>query len=95
MNKWLKKEAEGYKGWANHATWAAAEWLEDDEGLYNELLGVAKTFDDHELAQKLQEYVERNNPLAGQSSMYAEVLSGVLQDVNYGEIAHLYRTYRT
>jgi hypothetical protein len=32
----------GYNGWSNRATWNVSLWLNNDEGLYNELQAVLR-----------------------------------------------------
>lgn len=32
-----------YEGWSNYPTWCVNLWLANDEGLYNEALGVVRT----------------------------------------------------
>ncbi len=39
------------------------------------------------VADQIQEYVEDNNPLAEEASMYSDILSANLHEVNWGEIA--------
>jgi hypothetical protein len=44
----------------------------------------------NDLADKLKEYVEENNPLAGDSSMYADLLGAALSEVDWYEMAEHY-----
>lgn len=39
------------------------------------------------VADQLQEYVEEGNPLAGDASLYSDILSANLHEVNWDEIA--------
>ena len=39
------------------------------------------------LADQIEEYIEENNPLAGEASMYSDILTANLHEVNWGEIA--------
>ena len=39
------------------------------------------------VADRLQEYIEENNPLAEEASVYSDILSANLSEVNWGEIA--------
>ncbi|KKK92601.1 hypothetical protein LCGC14_2701300 [marine sediment metagenome] len=39
------------------------------------------------LADQIQEHIEENNPLASDASMYSDILSANLHEVNWGEIA--------
>ena len=39
------------------------------------------------LADQIEEYIEENNPLAGDASMYSDILTANLHEVNWAEIA--------
>jgi hypothetical protein len=80
-------EDKTYNGWTNYETWAVNLWL-DEEDNWRELAGDGSC----QAAQALQELVEEMNPLADQATMYSDLLTGVLQEVNWQEIveAHQY-----
>ena len=80
-----------YNGWSNYETWNVKLWLDNDEGIYNEVLSWAKevkgTKDPEvKLADRIKDYIEENAPELG-SSCYADLLNASLGEVNYYEIA--------
>lgn len=76
-----KKKAD-YQGWKNRPTWAVALWLDNDG--FEAPEEMTESF---ELAEYIKEMVEEGNPLSGETTMYADLLTGVLWDVDYREIA--------
>lgn len=86
-----------YSGWTNYETWNVALWFSNDEGLYNELREQAynsleEANGDVEegtriLAKWIESLVDEMNPLAGQASMFSDILGAALKDVNWYEIA--------
>ncbi len=92
-----------YNGWQNYETWNVALWLDNDQGTQDMLREWAEevwkdaeeatrymTREQHAtrtLADQIEEYIEENNPLAGEASMYSDILTANLHEVNWGEIA--------
>ncbi|KKK52158.1 hypothetical protein LCGC14_3107720, partial [marine sediment metagenome] len=91
-----------YNGWSNYETWNVALWLDNDQGTQDMLREWAEeVWKDAEetpyltreqyatrtLADQIEEYIEENNPLAGEASMYSDILTANLHEVNWGEIA--------
>jgi len=78
----MRRKAE-YNGWTNYETWAVALWFGNDAGFEEMLREEAERFweDDPEtavgqLAEYMKSLVEDENPLAGQASMYSDLLGG-------------------
>ena len=91
-----------YNGYTNYQTWCVNLWLNNEEDTYRywvaetvdvwkhakpddvlTRLGVAN----RELASRLRDVVESGNPLQANPSMYSDILTSALQEVNWQEIA--------
>ena|ERR1017187_4116827 len=92
----------GYNGWNNYETWNVALWIDNDQGSYSQRCEMAQeAYNEAEaskhqtrkeeavssLAKQLQEWVEEMNPLASEASMFSDLLSAALGDVDWYEIA--------
>ena len=92
--------ADTYNGWTNYETWNCALWLDNDYGGYTywreETIEALRNADGDTLAEKkenaaytlsqsLETYIKDNAPVT--TGMYADMLSGALDDINYYEIA--------
>ena len=84
-----------YNGWKNYCTWAAALWIDNDQGSYNyfreEVQQIRRETEDkdeqrYNLAECVKEYIEENAPEI-QASMYSDLLSFALSEIDYNEIA--------
>jgi hypothetical protein len=91
-----------YNGWKNYETWNVALWIDNEQGTHqmrqhwtedtwNESVAT-NTFTRLEsatakLADKIKIYVEENNPLDGQASMYNDLLGAAISEVDWHEIA--------
>ena len=65
--------------------WAEEAWKNSDVELPPYLTRVQLAT--RTLADQIQEYIEENNPLAGEISMYSDILSANLHEVSWGDIA--------
>ncbi len=92
-----------YNGWSNYETWVVNLWLGNDEGSYNtcRLLAqrcFAEAVADqvlsrkeracYQLANEMKEMIEDGNPLAGEASVYSDLLNASMSEVNWKEIAN-------
>lgn len=73
-----------YNGYKNWETWTVNLWLTSEELTYLMLEYLAETSNDvQEMADKAKEYVMNNNPLAGQPSLYHDLLTSALEEVDW------------
>lgn len=93
-----------YNGWKNYETWNIALWIDNDHGSYlqaremaqevfNEEDGTAearKESGTRTLASNLKDWIEEQNPLASDSSMWSDLVSAALSEVDWYEIAEHY-----
>lgn len=96
-------ETKTYNGWTNYETWNVALWIDNEQGSYNQwrsrcqgLLDETDVNDPIEerrsdaavpLSRELQSEIEDANPLASDSSMWSDLLSAAISEVNWYEIA--------
>lgn len=92
-------EEKGYQGWTNHATWATALWIDNEEGFYNESRRIIREAADgqpeegmkkYSAARALKEWMEEFLYEAQEklgASLWSDLLSSAMDDVNWEEIA--------
>ncbi|KKK90141.1 hypothetical protein LCGC14_2726060 [marine sediment metagenome] len=88
-------------GWTNYETWVTALWMDNEEYTQeiqqawkrqaiatpkNEVWTKEET-ERFTLADIIKDYVEENNPLASDASMYSDLMRAAIQEVNWQEIA--------
>lgn len=75
-------------GWKNSETWVTALWLSNEQESHAFLYDLANDPDktEHEKVDELKAHIEENNPLGETASMYADLLSGALEEIDYREI---------
>lgn len=84
-----------YNGWTNYETWAVKLWLDNDGGLYaaqEEWAEDAWRYHgdrsvESYLADMVKDFVEEQNPLVDQASLFSDLLNAALSSVNWYEIA--------
>ena len=94
-----------YNGWSNYETWVVNLWLDNDEGSYTTCRSLAqRCFEEavadevlsrnqracYQLASDLKEMIEDGNPLAGEATVYADLLNASISEVDWQEIAKGY-----
>ena len=94
--------ATDYNGWTNYETWAVNLWLMNDQGSADYWYEVAEhiyeeseadhPFTRDEIAERmvaaqLKDEIAESSPLAEDASMYSDLLTAALGEVNYNEIA--------
>lgn len=91
-----------YNGWNNYETWCVALWIGNDEYSYNlcekeyTQEAIERSADKSSavdtLAEMLKTYIDNNNPLtlSNSCSVYSDLLTTALSEVDYEEIATNY-----
>jgi hypothetical protein len=95
-------EKRDYNGWTNYETWNANLWMSESASYYDEM--ADRLFEDlpeehdeadengliSKLADMFKDEFEENNPLASDSSPYADMLSAAISEIDWYEIAEHY-----
>jgi predicted HAD superfamily phosphohydrolase len=85
-----------YNGWSNYETWNCKLWLDNDqsndENIKNHIdhLRVKSNLTKNDLVYKLSQYLEHLINMETpelKASMYSDILSASLREINYYEIA--------
>lgn len=100
----MRKET--YQGWTNYETWNVSLWFDNDRGMYDywqqwivdccDHLEPGELSEDmydvlvYDLQLAMKDFVDENNPLQDDSSMYADMLNAAISEVNWYEIAESY-----
>lgn len=67
--------------------WAQEAWDEAKEPSFTSRYLTRRECAVRSVSMKLQVYIEENNPLASDASVYSDILSANLHEVDWGEIA--------
>ena len=87
------KMCEKYQGWTNRETWACNLWLDNDRGIYEDILPLIDEANEvSKLADSIQEYMENRLDLRNWNLITQDLISmvediGSLWRVNWREIA--------
>lgn len=92
-----------YNGWKNYESWAVVLWIDKDSFSYSTRQEMAQnTWDETDggddletrlsdakraLSESLKDWVEEMNPLANDNSLFSDLLSAALSEVDWWEIA--------
>ena len=91
-----------YNGWNNYETWCVALWASNEQHTYNLTCAMAQDAYDNaepgkhvtrteqatmDLADALKEWMDSENPLAGESSLWSDLLGAALSEVDWREWA--------
>ena len=79
-----------YNGWKNYETWAVNLWLTNDQGTYVLIKNMVKGTDLHEASNLIQAYIEENNPLIDNGSVYSDLIDGALSLVEWHSVAETF-----
>ena len=80
------KKLDEVNGWSNYMTWDVALWIDNEVGTYKYWREVAEHMSIYDLAQRLREEIEEEQPEI-EASLYTDILGFGLQKVNWYEIA--------
>ena len=77
-----------YNGWSNRETWVVNLWLTNEPYAYDVLQHIIKAFDTvGEQAEELERRIRQDdNALSDEASMWSDLLSTSLGQVNWYEI---------
>jgi len=91
-----------YNGWTSYETWAVNLWVDNEEGsqdwrdeIVEEAIESARCDDEiidvggvvDCVSEQLQALIVDGNPLLGSNSLYLDLLTAALGEVNWREIA--------
>ncbi len=91
-----------YNGWSNYETWNVALWVGNEQYTERESRTMAQDAYDNavacgtftrmerasiDLAERLKDWIEDQNPLANDSSMWSDLVSAALSEMNWHEWA--------
>ena len=91
-----------YNGWKNYETWVVALWASNDQGSANFTAEMAQDAYDNAVADRnftreeravlnlsdtLKDWMEDSNPLASEASVWSDLLSAALSEVDWREWA--------
>ena len=88
-----------YNGWWNYETWNCKLWLDNDQANYENIkdhidhLKVKSNLTKNDLVYKLSQYLEHLINMETtelKASMYSDMLSASLREINFLEIAEAY-----
>lgn len=92
-----------YNGWYNYETWVVNLWMDNEEGIHDywreqaqEIYKETEPTDNTpktiqakwNLANIIKEQITENNPLIEEATLYSDLMSAALSEVNWDEIAN-------
>lgn len=77
---------ETHNGWTNYETWAAYNWLSNDEESYRECRRLCRFCSDYESAENLRRYVVEGLPDL-ENGLAADLLNASVSEINWSELA--------
>ena len=86
-------ETKQYNGWTNYETWNCNLWLDNDGSMEYLIERATELMQDdpdsaaYQLAKEIEFMIDDANPIGDQSSMFSDMLSASLREVDYDEIA--------
>ena len=87
----MKRDQTGYNGWASYQTWLMGLWLSNDVGTYEYIQELVKTAkNSYSAAEAIKAYIEELNPVGDEASVFADLMSGALREVDWVEVAEYF-----
>lgn len=86
-------ETKTYNGWTNYETWNCNLWLDNDGSMEYLIERATELVQDdpdsacYQLAKEIESMIDDANPIGDQCSMFSDMLSAALREVDYDEIA--------
>ena len=78
-----------YNGWHNYETWVCALWLQNDQGSCSYWEEMTNECEDvYSLSQMIKDEIEEGDPTNDQASLYSDLMSAAISEINFNEIAH-------
>ena len=78
---------QGYNGWRNYETWNVKLWLDNDQGTYYHILELGEENEDvYDLAKAIEDFIDELRPDI-EASLFSDLLSAALSEVDWHEIA--------
>ena len=80
---------EEYNGWYNYETWVCVLWLQNDQGSCNYWEEMTNECDSvYDLSTMIEDEIKENVPTNDEASLYADLMSAAISEINFNEIAH-------
>jgi hypothetical protein len=84
---------QAYNGWSNYETWVTKLWIDNDYSTYTHFRNEARRYD-HEIqgdqykfGEHIKDDFEEANPLGDEASVFSDLMSSALSEVDWYEIA--------
>ena len=76
-----------YNGWTNYETWSVYLLIDNEQGCQDYWRKKGVYTDVYDLSQELKNKHIEANPIDGDNTIYSQLLSGALSEVNWYEVA--------
>ena len=80
-----------HNGYKNYETWNVALWINNDEGSLGHHQAMIADLNDYGASKAIEESIRYDNPLADDASMFSDILSASLSEVDWLEVVEAIR----
>ena len=88
--KKMEEEEKGYQGWNNYETWNVALWIDNDQGLLENVHDMGReSIDRASFADAIKEFIGSMAPEL-EASMFSDLLNSAIAEVDWRELAEAY-----